>query len=266
MQKMSLSELASNIEFEAARFLHDNISSVKVDYHIIRELGANQIEVMCAVVKNDILKSFTEALLLVGLDAALVDVDYFSLQNAFEIAYPEQLDKTVCLINIGARFSSVNICQGGAPLYTGSIAVGGNLFTSALAMGLGIDEIDAERLKRGEASSTISQVQVDEIVSQKVEAVASDFNRQLGLFWNVSGIQGGIDEIKICGGGSLTTGLKDKLAEKTGISCSELDCLRGITVSDKFDAMTVKELSPLLALVIGMSTRQPGDKDEPSFL
>lgn len=265
MPKMDLNQLDQSIQFEAARFLHDNSSTVKVDYHIMNEVGGS-LEILVVVVKSNILDSFTDCFAACGLQTAIVDVDYFALQNCYETIYPQDIDRTVCLINVGARYSSVNICRGGSTLYSGSIAVGGNLFTSSLAAALGVDNVDAERLKKGEASAAFSREKVEEVLKTKVDAVASDFNRQLGLFWNSAGIDGGIDKIVLAGGGALTPGLLERLKEKTGVETMLLDFSEHVRINEKFDVGTVKELAPVLACLFGLASRKPGDKEIPDYL
>lgn len=38
-----------------------------------------------------------------------MDVDYFALENMFEISYEPKLDEVVGLIHIGARYTSINV-------------------------------------------------------------------------------------------------------------------------------------------------------------
>ena len=266
MQHLPYKELEASIQFEAGRYVPDSLDAVKIDYHVLGDSGKNNMEVLLVAVKNEILNSFLDCLFLAGLEAAVVDVDYFALQNAFELSYPEEIDNTVALINIGARFSCVNICKEGKTLYSGAISVGGNLYTTAIASGLGISEQDAEKLKRGNAVDVADQSKFKDILAEKTEQVASEFNRQLSLFWNASGIDEGIEKILVTGGGSLIPGLLDELTEKTGISCSYFDVFKGVEVGENFDLQGLEEIAPLMGICVGMATRQPSDKEKPDFL
>lgn len=198
--KMDISELGSHIQLRRVIRSPYSIDAVKLDYHIIRETSKG-LEVLVVAVKNEVVDSFLETLMLAGLDTAVVDVDYFAMQNAFEMAYPDQISKTVALINMGARYSSINICRGGDSLFTGDIAVGGKLFTEALMNELGLDLAKAEQAKRGGGHPG-----VDDIIDRNLEYIASEFNRQLSFFWNASGADEGIDRIMLAGGGSLANG------------------------------------------------------------
>ncbi len=259
MQNMPHSELSDNIQFEAANFIPHNIDAVRLDYHVIGTSGKNQLDVLVVAVKNEIIDSFLSTLSLAGLETAVVDVDHFAVQNMFEMGYPEDISKTVALINMGARYAGINIVRDGISLFTGDIPVGGKLFTDALVAELGVAADVAEKLKRS-PNGDAQYPQAKEIVDKNVEFVASEFNRQLSFFWNASGAEEGIDKIVLCGGGALVPGLVQEIAEKTGIECTLADPLRGVSVGSSFDALYLKEIGPLMGVCVGMAMRQPGDR------
>ena len=60
MPKTNLTELASNIQFEAGNFIPHNIEAVKLDYHLVGESGKNQYDVLVVAVKNEIVESFAD--------------------------------------------------------------------------------------------------------------------------------------------------------------------------------------------------------------
>ena len=263
MANMDQEELANNIQFEASNFIPHSIDDVQLDYHLIGDTSGKQLDILVVAVKNEIIDSFIEALALAGLEAAVVDVDYFALQNVFETNYPELKDETVALINMGSRYSSINICRGGESLFTGDISIGGSLFTEAIQTEMGVSEEDAEQLKTDGAEGE-DQGTVKDIIDRNIEYAASEFNRQLSFFWNASGAEDGIDRIMLTGGGSLIEGLREELSEKTGLECESLDPFKAIECDEDFDSAYLKEISPLMSVSVGLGIRQPGDKDNVS--
>ncbi|NMC64129.1 MAG: pilus assembly protein PilM, partial [SAR324 cluster bacterium] len=217
-------------------------------------------------VKNEIIDSFLNAIEMAGLGVAIVDVDCFALQNVFEVNYPELFDKTVALVNIGLRYSSINICKGGSSLFTGDIAVGGKVFTDAIAEVFSLSYEEAERLKvSGDKTNPLYDAAVD-ILRKNVDQVAIEFNRQLSFFWNASGSDEGIDHIFVNGGGACTPGLVEELADKTGIECEVIDPFRTIEISSSLDANYVKSVAPLMGICVGLAMREPSDKIIPIAL
>ena len=258
-------ELRSNIQFEAGSFIPHNIEEVRLDYHVIGSAGKGKIDVLVVAVKNEVIDSFSGCLSLCGLEAAVVDVDYYALQNMFELSYPEFVSGTTALVNIGARYSSINICRGGQSLFTGDITVGGKVFTEAIAQETGVALADAENVKRAFSKGQTTDEQVKEIIDRTVEQVASELNRQLSFFWNASGAEDGIERIMVTGGGALVPGLVEELREKTGVDCVVIDPFRGIEMGEEVDQQYLKELAPLMSICVGMGIRQPGDKETPEL-
>ena len=269
MPRVRASEMRDNVLLEAGNFIPHNLDAVKLDYHILGVTANNQLEVLVAAVKNEILDSFTDCLALAGLETAVVDVDLFALQNVFELAMAPVVDKTVALVNIGARYSGINICKGGETLFTGDVPVGGKIFTDALVEVLSVPFAEAESLKKNlnkpQAHNTdsvqgILDDSVQDIIERNVEYVCGELNRQISFFWNASGADENIQHIIMSGGGIQIPGLKQELEQKTGVSCVELDPFAAIEVTSSVDAALVKELGPSMGVALGLGMRQPGDR------
>ena len=265
MPKLDYSELASNIEFEASNFIPHNIDAVRLDFHVIGETGKNQLDVLVVAVKNEIIDSYMDCFGLAGLDVAVVDVDYFAIQNMFELVCPEKINSTTALINIGSRYSAVNICRAGESLFTGDISAGGKVFTEAISLELGITSNEAEDLKKQKLGTDEDSESLKDILDEKIQHVAAEYNRQLSFFWNASGAEGGIDEILLTGGSAVIPGLKEELSERTGINCSLLEPLHGLKTIDGIDETYIKEVEPYMAIAVGLGIRQPGDKIIPEW-
>jgi len=80
----------------------------------------------------------------------LVDVDYFALENMFESTTTRR-GATHRLVNIGARYSSINILKAGSLTSPATVPVGAPSYSDALVRQLGSRRPDAEALKAGPA-------------------------------------------------------------------------------------------------------------------
>lgn len=266
MPRVGLSELSANVRLEAGNFIPHNVDQVRLDFHVLGESGKNQLDVLVAAVKNEVTDSYLDCMAMAGLEVAVLDVDFFALQNVFEINYPELVDDTVAIINVGARYSSINICRGGNPVFTGDISVGGKLFTEAISQELGVSVEEAELLKRKPEKDKDQSDRVRDILDRNLEYAAGEFNRSLSFYWNAAGSSEAIARILMTGGGSVVEGLVDELAEKTGLVCELLDPLREIDLGDSFDEEYVKDVAPLIGIGVGMGIREPGDREVPDFI
>jgi type IV pilus assembly protein PilM len=182
--KVDQADLFSSIQFEAANYIPHNIQAVKLDYSIIREIGKDTLEVLVVAVKNEIIDSYIDTVMMAGINIGIADVDFFAMQNIFELNYPELTDKVIALADIGHRFMSVAICRNGESLFTGDIP----------------------------------------LRSKEPKDIATDINRSLSFFWGSSSAEDQqIDRIMLASGGAQSEGLLAALSEKTGISCEIID-------------------------------------------
>lgn len=258
--KMPPQELASHIELEAGNFLPQNLNAVRIDFHVLEEIEKGQLEVLVVAAKGDIVESFSDCLTMAGYTPGVVDVDYFSLQNIFELNYPEHADKNVVIVNIGARFSAVNISKGGETLFTGDVSVGGKQLTEALANTLGCSFDEAEKIKKSSWENHPQLKEITRCVEEYVTNAAAELHRQLSFFWNATGSDEGIDLIFLAGGGALTPGFGDALAERTDIECEYLDPFRRIDNSQA-EIFGEKIDDPVFfAVAAGLSLRKHRDK------
>lgn len=258
--KTSLKELNANITFEASNYIPHQIDAVHLDYLVTSSGEGSAMDVLLVAVKNEIIDSYRRAVEEAGLEAAIADIDFYALENMFEINYPELHDKTVALVNIGSRYTTISILQDGTSLFNGDVGVGGRLYTDALCESLNMQAKDAERVKTGDIPEGYDAELIAEILDRTTEHVASELHRQLGFFWNAAATDRAIDAIYVCGGGAQTRGLLDELSAKTGMACQLVDTFRGVDCTDSFDSDYLDEIAPSMAISVGLATRRFGDK------
>lgn len=256
-------DLADNIVFEASNYIPHKIDAVHLDFQVLRTINNTTLEVLLVAVKNEIIGSYIETISQAGVEPAIGDVDYFALENMFEVNYPEEASKTVALVNIGARYTSVNIIQDGQSLFVGDVSVGGRLYTDALVETLNLEPKVAERAKMGELPDDIDVNLVNETIDRTTEHVASELHRQIGFFWNAAATDRSIDTIFLSGGGSLAPGLIEELGAKTGLPCTPIDPFRKIDTTAGFDSDYLSEIGPQMAVSVGLALRRFGDKRQP---
>ncbi|MFP5211934.1 MAG: type IV pilus biogenesis protein PilM, partial [Acidobacteriota bacterium] len=98
---MSEEDLDNRMQTELGQYIPYNIEEVGVDYQILgmSKDRASHMEVLLVAAKKESINDFLGLLKLCGLDAAIVDVDFFALGNAFEAARGAE-PESVALIDI----------------------------------------------------------------------------------------------------------------------------------------------------------------------
>ena len=107
------------------------------------------MDVLLVAVKKDRIADYTSVITQAGKVPALMDVDVFALQNAYEVNYGPA-DGTVALVNIGASVMNINVLHRGTTIFWRDVGFGGNQYTEAIQRELNLPREDAERLKLGE--------------------------------------------------------------------------------------------------------------------
>lgn len=245
---------------EASQVIPDSLENVNLDYQVVDWIeDGNQMEVLVVAVKREIINSYTSAIKAAGLDPVVVDVDYFALENMYELNYDQPPDTPIALVNIGARYSSINILRNGHSTFTGDVPVGGAEFTDTLVRQLGVDPEDAERLKRGQAAGGVEIEAAEPVIGSVTEFIVEEIQRAISFFWTAATDEP-IGGMVISGGSARMPGLATQLQERLDTQVEVADPFRRLQVGGRIDRRLIDECGPSLAVAAGLATRRPGDK------
>jgi type IV pilus assembly protein PilM len=259
LPSQSPNELENSVLFEAGNFIPESLENVNLDYMVTDVLEKErQYEVLLVAVKRDIINSYTHTLQLAGLEPTVVDVDYFALENMYELNYPPRENQVVALVNIGARYSCMNILRGGRSTFTGDVPVGGKEFNDALVRNLGVSVAEAESIKLGTHPSYPAD-QVEPILQPVKEFLAEEIHRALSFFWTAATDEQ-ISSILLSGGTSRVPGLVTLLGERLEVPVQLVNPLTNVTIGHGADRAALERDAASLAIAVGLGVRRPGDK------
>lgn len=253
-------EIENTIMFEAGNFIPEELDNVNLDYQVIdTRPDGKDMEVLLAAAKKDIVSSYAETMRGAGLAPVVVDVDYFALDNLFELNYEPIPNQVVALVNIGARYSSINILKGGRSTFTGDVPVGGRDITEALTRDLGIPAEEAERLKTGKGGSTVDPEQVAMALTPAVDALIEEIHYALSFFWTAATDER-IDILYLSGGAAQTPELAQRLAERIEAPVEVTDPFSRVGLLNGIDPAALQRRASEFAVALGLAIRRPGDK------
>ena len=112
---MTEQELSESIYWEAEQYIPFDIQDVNLDYEILEAGPARRqgsMEVLLVAAKKDKIGDYTNVITQAGRTPAIVDVDVFALQNAYEANYGFEPGAVVALLNAGASAININILSG----------------------------------------------------------------------------------------------------------------------------------------------------------
>ncbi len=257
---MPYEELEEQIHWEAEQYIPFDINDVNIDFQILApdQNDPAKMEVLLVASKKDIINDYLGVFNETALRLAVVDVDSFALQNAFELNYDTDPEQVTALINIGASIMNLNIVKNGVSLFTRDVQVGGNLYTEEIQKQFGVSSEEAEKFKiTGESPD---QGRLNDIISRVNDTLAMEMRRSLD-FYNTTAGEGKINDIFISGGGAKTARLAEAIHQRLGLPVEVLEPFRKIKFNEKeFDPEYLQEIGPLATVAVGLATRRFGDK------
>ncbi|MDH3404013.1 MAG: pilus assembly protein PilM [Acidobacteriota bacterium] len=258
---MSQEELAESIQWEAEQYIPFDINDVRLDYLVLSDgdFGADSMEVLLVAVKRDKVNDYVSVITQSGKMAAIVDLDAFAVQNAYELNYDIPTSKVVALVNMGAAVTTINVLARGQTVFWRDLSIGGNDFTEALQREYSLSFDQAERVKRGEQVEGCSPAEARPVLDAVSADVAAEIQKTFDFF-AATAAEDSVSQLVLSGGGSLTPNLQHILEEQFGVPTEFIDPLRRVEFSESnFDGQWLRSIAPTLSVAVGLATRRIGD-------
>lgn len=261
LPNMAADELAESIQWEAEQHIPFDINDVRLDYVILSgdEPGRDDMDVLLVAVKREKVNDYVSVISQSGKNPVVVDVDAFSLQNAYELNYDLDPLKNVALINMGAGVTNINIIARGQSVFWRDISFGGNQFTEGLQREFNLSFDQAELLKRGQAAGPYGPADARKILDAVSVEMANEIQKTFDFFGATSS-EGPVDELILSGGCALTPNLQEVLRERFGVPTEMLNPFRRVQAKESdFNRDWLNTIAPMLAISVGLAIRRQGD-------
>src|SRR5713226_3756318 len=251
---MTEDELYDRIPSEASQHIPFDIADVNLSYQLLESMDS-QMDVLLVAVKKDKILNHTNVLAQAGKTPQVVDIDAFALQNCFEVNYEPDPGQTIAVLNIGASVMNIKIVRANIPLFTRDVSVGGHQYTDALQKQLDLSYEDAERLKKGEAISGVSDEQRTAILRSVSDILTLEIQKTFDFFRATASGEN-IQRIYVAGGTARVPGLVDLLREEFAMAVEEMYPFRKIVINPgRHNEEQIRELAPRLAIAVGLALR-----------
>jgi len=232
------------------------------DYQLIGS-GDNELDVMLAAIKGEIVESLTAAVEEAGLYPDLVDVAPMALYNAARYNLPDASGCTL-LIDIGARSTDLIFLEEGR-VFIRSVFIGGNALTQGIERELEIDFDAAETLKLETAVVSMGagydeagddrQHRVAKVVRNVLTRMHAEIDRSIKFY---RGQQGGgkPERVLLSGGASVIPGTDAFFREKLKVKVEYFNPFANVAVSETVEAEEIAANVNILGQVVGLALRR----------
>ncbi len=224
MPILTPAELREQINWEAEQHIPFDLAEVEIDWQILgQRADQGQMDVLLVAAKTEEVNDLTNLAIEAKLKPRVVDLDAFSVQNAFEVANGGiPADRSIALIHVGASLTTLNIVSRGTTAFTRDIANGGNQITEEIQRALGLSVEEAEAYKCGGDGRGLVPREVPEIIQQVVETLAGEIQRSLDFYLATSG-ESEVNNVVMSGGTANIRALLDAVERRTRVPVEMLD-------------------------------------------
>jgi type IV pilus assembly protein PilM len=248
-------ELQEAVFWEAEQYLPFDPSEVVMDYHMLSRAKDNKTDVLLVAVKKAVLDTYMACVEDAGLQPKIVDVDFFALQNLFEINYPANPSEAVAVVDLGASSLKLVVVHDGVPVYTKDAAIGGRMLTAEIQKSLGLNYNDAESLKTAPGGSASMPQEVSDLMHIMAENIAGEIKRSLD-FYNASSTGAPVSYVLLTGGSAKIENISKMVEDMVGLPTQLLNPFSAITCDPSvFTPDYLNAIAPIAAVPIGLALR-----------
>ncbi len=254
---LSDKELSAQIQLEADQYIPYPLEEVNLDYEVQgpSDKNADMVDVLLAASRSENVEDRVDALEIAGLEAGVVDVEAYAMENAsVQIAsqWPNQgKDLTVAVADVGATTTTLNVLHDGHIIYTREQNFGGKQLTEEIQRRYGLSNEEAGMAKR---QGGLPDNYIPEVLEPFKEAMAQQVSRSLQFFYSASAFSE-VDMIVLAGGSSSIVGIDDLIEEKLGVSTSIANPFANMSVASRVKAQSLSNDAPAMMIACGLALR-----------
>ncbi|OGQ97626.1 MAG: pilus assembly protein PilM [Deltaproteobacteria bacterium RIFOXYD12_FULL_57_12] len=252
---MSAAELEEYIQSEAGQYIPFDIADVYLDFQDLKTNTPenDRTDVMLVAAKKDVVNGYLAMLRSAGLQAVIVDVDGFALENSYDTSVTSQ--ENVALVDIGATKMSINIVAKGVSVLARDVVVGSRQLTEQIQNRFGLDIDEAENLKLGIMAAEDKQHELENIFVSTCTQWAFEVKKAIDLYYS-NNPDAALKKLVLSGGGAKVRGIAQFLKEETGLEAEVFNPFASVDFNpQKIDPEYLRFLGPEMAISKGLAVR-----------
>jgi type IV pilus assembly protein PilM len=278
---MSDSELEQHMEWEITRNIPFGEKTVQSDFKAFppQDAASQNMDVVMAISPQSAVELIAGMVKKAGKKVAAIDVEPLGIARSLKVGYDSELHgKTVCVVDIGHKTTSINIYRDGQLLMPRQVPIGGEMFTRAIAdqMGVSFDQAEQTKIQKAEipaGASTAPAVSAStqafepynpfgdaseeeapatpvpaepapvnspmfNAISGVLDELAAEVRRSIDYFRSKGG---DVQSVFLAGGGSKLRGLDGFIEGAVGVRTKLYEPLRGLGQSMKVQSDSVDQ-------------------------
>ena len=250
-------DLAYQVETEASQYIPFPLVEIDLDFQVVKHVQENleEVEVLIVASRKEKVEDRVAVALSAGLKAAVMDVEPYAAQAAFELTLnqlPEGgKDKVIALVDIGATIMKINVLHNGESVYTRDQPFGGNQLTQEIHNQFNLSSEESEIVKR---SGNLPENYKTDVLQPFCETLAIEVMRAIQFFYTSTQYTE-VHYIFIAGGCAVIPGLNEIIASRTQVSTLIVNPFSNMELSSRIIPRQLNLDAPALLIACGLALR-----------
>ncbi len=254
---LSDAEMETQIQLEADQYIPYPLEEVNSDFRLLGASASNpeMVDVLLAASRRENVDDRVAALELGGLNAEIVDVEAYLMENAGALLLgrfdDERHDQTVALADVGATTTTLHVLHDGKTVYTREQNFGGNQLLDEIERRYGLARTQAlERLEEQRLPENFAT----EVLGPFKEALAQQIARALQFFYSASAYNR-TDQVLLAGGTARIEKIDELVEERLGFPVSMANPFGAMAIGPGVDAVALAQAAPSMMIATGLALR-----------
>jgi type IV pilus assembly protein PilM len=250
LPRMPLEDLRKSYIFDLDKYFPFDPKSIYTDCSILDpESKEKKMSVLLAAVKKETVDERLNLFKEAGLELDRVTINSIAITNAFNRLGPPVTasGKAKAVLDIGGMTSCLLIIKDSFPLITRDIYLGSQELTKKIANAMGVDEAQAEGIKRQPAEKS---AQVIEACEMPINHLITEIRTLMEYYITEKNIQ--IDEIFLGGGGSLLKGIEGVFEKNLGLQVKSWNPLAKVHLNTPAATEDIQTYAAQFNVAIGL--------------
>jgi len=254
---ISEDDMESQIQLEADQYIPFPLEEVNMDFEIMgpTEGSEGQVNVLLAASRSENVDLRIAALEVGGLEAKIVDVEAFALENTVAMMAGDLFsggeDKVIAVADVGSAVTTFSVLENLKIIYSREQAFGGAQLTEDIQRRYGLSFEEAGLAKK---QGGLPDNYGPEVLEPFKESMAQQISRAQQFFFSSSSIAQ-IDHLILAGGCASIDGISEIVEAAVGIPTIVANPFANMTLSSRIPTQALSNDAPSLMVSCGLALR-----------
>jgi len=255
---LSEREMEEQIMLEADNYIPYPLEEVRLDFEVVGPSAADSeaVDVLLAASRSENVDARTEVLEEAGLKPKLVDVEAYTIENAFSLIREQMPNHgqglTVAVFDVGASVTTLHVLVDGKIVFTREQTFGGRMLTEDIERHYGMSYQEASLAKK---QNNLPEDYEEKVLEPFKRSMTTTVTRALQFFFSASTQYQSIDYILLGGGCASIPGVNAMIEEETGTPSSVANPFSDMILGSKIKIQSLSNDAPSMLIACGLAMR-----------